>query len=807
MSIKSIPMDVRKVVKFINESAQSEINLMRKIVKDMGKKVGKQYDLVALRRDKVLFEDVDSNEYYLANHSNEKGKTTINRISRINIEESKKEHVFKNACVELVEAISEGKDKEADIAFKKIESCRYRPTVADSNGYVTTKDGVHRRMYCTEDCGSIDTDTIAETAVKYIKNDVIMEGNDIICATFGDGKFELPIDKTFEKREIARQMRAVAEGAYKSNKFQAISKHLAALVSKDKIREAIVESAKFMREFQEFCMLDLGRMNVLVEKALACQNVYNPSLIADTALLMYRSNIKVNKKEILEAWEKAAKDIANPVLLENVTILSESEKFEKDYDKFLAAVVLENSEANEAYGAVLDMAKSVLKKKREDIATGEESADENTEEVVNTVAGALEGGEGDDVDAEFDAVELEEGIIHESMSVDEIDRVINQIEKAQEEAEAGDYRAQEDLAKGIATRVKDLNSFDDVEDEELDADEIADNMPEDFGDVEEGEGEGEEGGGGLGGLDLGGEGGEDFDLGGGEGGEDFDLGGEEGEEGEEDLGEEDIFDSKDVYDDFVIAEDEEIDLGYGVRAINENEDTKPDFLKDKTDKKDESSEDESDSDNEDDKPDFLKDKEVTESVYFIASDEHESPDFMSAVSQVFGDISDVPEAEVPNEIMPTQMVEPDVLGIAGSPEGGADMINPDGEPPVGAELDSEVAPEPETVEPEMDEADAVIGAAEDVDGEYEEDEDEVYEESIETKPKKVGVDGGAKSAPGAAKDKKETPQGKSVENKSGVKNKGGKIGNEATDDDCKEEKASIEEGKKPKFGLGPFKKL
>jgi len=345
---KTISMDARKVVKFINESVQRQLASIGNCVKRLGDKLNRNYSLVAVHKNSMLFEDVDANKYYFADYKyNDNHEIFISNIRGVDICESRKEHVFNNACVELVEAISEGDNKGIEAAFKKIDNCRYRSTLADSDGCVVTKDGVRRKLYEVNNKGKYDVNVITEMADAIRKvvfdDNVIIEDNQVVCAILNDGKkIKIPINEEMRRRSVARQMAETASNAWSSPRFQKLVLNVASMIAEDKLQEAIVESAKFLKEYQEFCMLDKKGFLSLIEKTLATQNIYNPVLVEDVTLLMYKTNAKVNKKDIVESWKQVAKLVSNHELLEEVNKLCEADNFEEEYDKFVGRVLSEN---------------------------------------------------------------------------------------------------------------------------------------------------------------------------------------------------------------------------------------------------------------------------------------------------------------------------------------------------------------------------------------------------------------------------------------------------------------------------------
>ena len=185
--MKAMSFDARKVVKYINESAQSNISTIGRLINKLGQKVGKNYNLVAVKNKNLMFEDVDTNTYYIADYVKDKGsKITLKNITKIIVKESKKEHVYHNACTELVDALSEDRAKDAEIAFKKLDACKFRPTVASSDGFVTTKDGVRRMMNVIKPIEEDSIHDVAKVIVESLKDEIKVENGDIVSAVVGE---------------------------------------------------------------------------------------------------------------------------------------------------------------------------------------------------------------------------------------------------------------------------------------------------------------------------------------------------------------------------------------------------------------------------------------------------------------------------------------------------------------------------------------------------------------------------------------------------------------------------------------------
>jgi hypothetical protein len=581
---KSVTLDARKVVKYINDSTQSQIRVIEESLSRLGEKTGQKYKLVATHPKNLLFED-SNGQYYLADYAKSRGnRIVLSNITELTIEESKKSHIFNNTCVDLVESICNEDSKAAEIAFKKLESCRFRSTVSSSDGWVTTRDGARRRFMTESNTVAKESlNTIVETISKAIGEEVILEGNRVVRAKLGNIDLKLPINETMRRCNIAKKMKVVAEGAWESTKFQGFVNGIAGLISDNMLNEAVAESAKFLKEFQEFSLLNLVEMEALVENTLATKNQYNPLLAENTALVLYKTNARANRDDIIDTWSQTARIAADPDLMESVTTLSESEDFNNDYQEFLHKVLVEGTEIpQDVLTKFLVLIKTLLSKEIEELEDSAEASGVDPD-TVDAVQSAL-GGESEVMESKIIAEEEDPMLAKYKRARDEIEAMIKGVD-------AGDpdqTKAATDLVSSIdeteLMAADNLQNYGaDTEVDEMDSGdmgEIADEL-----DSEEGE---EEGLGGdiedeLGG-DLGGDLGDLGDLGGDEelgdlGEEDLgdmgDLGEEgEGEEGEEDLdlGTPDLeFESaeKDPYGDHTITE-AEINDEYGSSSDDDN---------------------------------------------------------------------------------------------------------------------------------------------------------------------------------------------------------------------------------------------
>lgn len=334
-----VTMDSRKFLGALNDSAQARIAFFENRISSMGKHAGKNFKLVSLHSSTLFFEDVDSNTYYVAEHSKEKGgRITIENIKPVQIVEEEKQDLFAESCFKLVSAIEENDQKGMGSAFKRMQAQRFSGRAVPFSGVVKGRDNVIRHINVTtgqsldEDCKS----RLISTIVEGMKDHVIVENGHVVAGHFNGGKpVKLPVTKWAARKLVARKMRDVASNAYWSEGFQARIKHTASLVAEGKVKEAVQLASVFLDENEEFTLLTSKQMSTLVENALAANGIFNDSIAKDTATLMHRTNLKISRNKIIDEWRNIAKKAEHPVLAENVAILEEVSDFEPAYDKFL----------------------------------------------------------------------------------------------------------------------------------------------------------------------------------------------------------------------------------------------------------------------------------------------------------------------------------------------------------------------------------------------------------------------------------------------------------------------------------------
>ncbi|MDB4489930.1 hypothetical protein N9045_00290 [bacterium] len=336
---QSVKMDSRKFLGALNDSAQARIAFFENRIASMGKHVSKNYRLVSLHSNTLFFEDVDSNLYFAAEHTKEKGgKVSIENIKPIQIVEEEKQDLFSESCYKLVNAIEENDQKGMGSAYKRMQAQRFSGRAVPFSGVVKGRDNVIRHINVTtgesldEGCRA----RLISTIVEGMKDHVIVENGHVVAGHFNGGNpVKLPVTKWAARKLVARKMRDVASNAYWSEGFQQRIKHTASLVAEGNVKEAVKVASVFLDENEEFTLLTSQQMKTLVENALAANAVLNDSIVRDTATLMHRTNLKISRNKIIDEWRNIAKKAEHPVLAENVAILEEVTDFEPAYDKFL----------------------------------------------------------------------------------------------------------------------------------------------------------------------------------------------------------------------------------------------------------------------------------------------------------------------------------------------------------------------------------------------------------------------------------------------------------------------------------------
>jgi hypothetical protein len=333
-------LDSRKFLGMINDSAQSKVAIYESLIKRLGQRTGAKWQLAALNPANLFIEDTTNGSYYVADHQHLRGgKINITNIRPVKIVEGQKQSLFEQNCHGLVKAIEANDQRAMRTTFNNLAAQKFSPNTIPSSGVVRTRDGVIRKL-CVESNEKGWTDSqkqkIVKALVESVSDSVVLESGRVVSATFnGDRRKKLPVSEWTCRKVVGTHMRESAKQAYKSEGFQKRIYKVARLIDNDKIVEAVTGIKDFLAEQQEFCLLTRQECQTLVENTLAAKAVMNQQLCNDTATLLYRTNLKVNRDSIVKEWRATAVKSQHPTLLENVNVLEKTKDFDGDYDKFL----------------------------------------------------------------------------------------------------------------------------------------------------------------------------------------------------------------------------------------------------------------------------------------------------------------------------------------------------------------------------------------------------------------------------------------------------------------------------------------
>lgn len=336
-----VRMDSRKFLGALNDSAQAKIAFFEDRIEQMGRQAGRDYRLTALHAKQLYFEDVDNGQYFVAEHSRDKGKVSIANIRPVEIVEEEKQGLFKDSCQRLVTAIEENDQKGMQAAYNRMKAQRFSGRVVPFSGYIKSRDGItrHINVVTTESLNEDARSALIRVIVEGLRDNVIVEDGRVVSGTFNDGEeIRLPVTKWAARKLVAKKMRDAAQGAYWSEGFQHRVLHTAKLISDGKIEDAVRSITPFLDENEEFTLLKRGQVQILVENALAANAIFNTDLCRDTATLFHRTNMQISRSKIIGEWRNIARKTEHPVLAENVQILEEATNFDAAYDKFLELI-------------------------------------------------------------------------------------------------------------------------------------------------------------------------------------------------------------------------------------------------------------------------------------------------------------------------------------------------------------------------------------------------------------------------------------------------------------------------------------
>ena len=338
-----VKMDSRKFLGALNDSAQAKVAMFEERIQQMGKSAGKQWRLAALHARNLFIEDVNTHEYFQADHSREQhGRVNITNIRPIKIVEEEKRSMFLDTCAKLVSAIEENDQKGMQVAFDRMKAQRFSSRAVPACGIVKCRDGVVRNVSVSNENVSLEHDVktkLVATIVESLRDRVIVENGSVVSGNFADGApVHLPVTKWASRKLVARRMMEAAKNAYWSEGFQNRILEISKLVAEGEVEKAVKTIVPFLEEMEEFTLLNRAQVQTLVENALAAKAVFNQQLCEDTATLFFRTNMKISRSKIIDEWRNIARRSEHPVLAENVTILEEAKNFESSYQKFLQMI-------------------------------------------------------------------------------------------------------------------------------------------------------------------------------------------------------------------------------------------------------------------------------------------------------------------------------------------------------------------------------------------------------------------------------------------------------------------------------------
>ena len=370
---EGLRMDSRRFLSLLNDSAQAKVASFEERVTQMGRTAGQNWRLAALHARNLYIENVDTHQYYLADHIREAhGRVTITNIRPIKIVEEEKNELFAETCSRLVDAIEENDQRGMQVSFDRMKAQRFSGRAVPQSGMVKCRDGILRQVNISNNNVTLEGTTknrLVTAIVESLRDRVLVENGMVVAGNFNDGDpVRLPVTKWASRKLVARRMMEAANNAYWSVGFQTRVYNTAKLVSESKIDQAVRSVTGFLNENEEFTLLNRQQVQTLVENALAAKMIFNQQLCDDTATLLFRTNMKISRNKIIDEWRNIARASEHSVLAENVNILEESNNFESSYQKFLTLIfeTISNREvAAEALATTLESLRNKTPKIKE----------------------------------------------------------------------------------------------------------------------------------------------------------------------------------------------------------------------------------------------------------------------------------------------------------------------------------------------------------------------------------------------------------------------------------------------------------
>lgn len=336
-----VVMDSKKLLGAFNSSAQAKIATLTEAIHHLGRSKKRDWHLAAVTGDQLFVECRTTGRLYAGSFKREKGgKLTITAMRPIVVVESKKRHTIEASCLRLIDSIEANHQAGMSTSFNQLANARFTPRTIPESGVVKTRDGVVRTVVVAESGPLTRTEqaTLAKFAYRAFTK---APGQMTFSEETGDVNQTIPLSDWAYRRCRARHMRQVALEAYKSEGFQNCVMEVARAVYDGKVDAAVDKAKPFLREFQEFCVLDRRGLQRLIENALATRGCFNQTLCDDVATLFWRTNLNVNRNDILTEWRNVAKVTGNANLLDNISRLEQSGDFEAAYNKLIGLIFTE----------------------------------------------------------------------------------------------------------------------------------------------------------------------------------------------------------------------------------------------------------------------------------------------------------------------------------------------------------------------------------------------------------------------------------------------------------------------------------
>jgi len=327
-------LDVRKFIRLINSGFNTQLNEAAGCVRKAGKKVNRDWKLVALNGTELLFEDATSDQYILAKYTS-KPTPKLSNITPIEIVDEGKQDEFADACKLLVEAVESEDKKAVNSAFNRMSLHRFSSRIIPESKRVRCKDGSIYELPVNENAtfNAVEIGQILKEAKTHYSSGVVIQEGKIVAYN-GSGN-KLRIDPLLPYAVRARSLRQVAIDGHANQQFRRAVLESASLLAEGKNEESAKTIGRALQKDEEFTLLSEGQMIGVVANCLATEAIFNDKLASDLGVMAHQLNLKLNRGTIVREWRKTAKKAGSTVLLENVHRLENASNFDSALSKFL----------------------------------------------------------------------------------------------------------------------------------------------------------------------------------------------------------------------------------------------------------------------------------------------------------------------------------------------------------------------------------------------------------------------------------------------------------------------------------------